>query len=58
MDKNELLYFLYIVENKNYKNKLHNWIHTKVNKIPKNWRILDLNEFNNELKNYSSFKAI
>jgi hypothetical protein len=58
MNENECLYFLYIVENESYKNKLHSWIYTKIKKIPKNWKILSMSEFTHELKNYSSFKAI
>lgn len=53
----ESLYFIYFGDSVN-KTRINNWQKNRKNKLPLNWKIMDLNDFKNELKRYSSFKAI
>lgn len=53
---NENLYFIYFGNSIN-KSKVENWINNKKNKFPKNWNILDIDEFKKELISYTSFRA-
>jgi hypothetical protein len=57
INSKENLYFIYFGNNIN-KEKIKSWILTRKNKFPVNWRIIDLEDFKNELSQYVSFKAV
>lgn len=56
-DMSEDLYFVYFGNNVN-KNKIDRWLDYKGSNFPSNWKILDSDDFKNELLKYSSFSAI
>ncbi len=52
-----IVYFIYFGKNINDADII-SWINKKTNKFPINWIILNFKEFQEELKKYSSYKAI
>jgi len=57
INSKENLYFVYF-GNSIDKNKVRNWMFTRKNKFPVNWKIIDLEDFKSELRKYTSFRAI
>lgn len=57
INSEENLYFIYFGNNID-KGKIESWMLTRKNKFPENWRIIDIEDFKNELLMYTSFKAI
>ena len=57
INSKENLYFVYF-GNSVDKNKVMNWMFTRKNKFPVNWKIIDLENFKSELRKYTSFRAI
>ncbi len=58
MKNDENLFFIYFSENNISKERIRNWINSRHNKLPSNWKIINLNEFKKELLNYASYKAV
>jgi hypothetical protein len=57
ISSNEPLYFVYF-GNSIDENKIGYWMATRKNKFPANWKIIDINQFRDELGSYSSFEVI
>lgn len=57
INSKENLYFIYFGNNIN-KDKIKNWMLTRKNKFPANWKIIDSEDFKEELLTYISFKVI
>ncbi len=53
----EKLYFIYFGQDINQEKLLY-WRENKKIKFPENWEIINVNDFNKELKKYHSFKAL
>lgn len=53
----DILYFIYFGDNVN-QDRIKKWQEKRKNKLPSNWKIMNLEDFKKELADYTSFKAI